>query len=101
MRMLAFGDDIEVPQSLRHMPADGGVGIVCSSVRPYEYGVLSKLAESQDLSLWILPRVTDGEYPQLSVDVQNLEADPIVAGSSSMPLRNESFSICPSGGGRC
>jgi len=98
MRILAFGDDIGVPQLFRHMPADSVVGIVCASIRPYQQKVLRMLAKSQGVPLLIQPRATENEYSQFLEDVRNLKPDIIFVNSYSMLLRNEILSIPPLGG---
>ena len=98
MRILAFGDDIGLPQLIQHMPVGNIIGLVGASIRPTQHNKLQKLARLNNLPLVIQPRVKDNDYLEFLEKIRGLKPDLFFVNSYSMLLRTELLEIPPLGG---
>jgi methionyl-tRNA formyltransferase/RimJ/RimL family protein N-acetyltransferase len=91
--VLVFGNDIGLPQSLRHLPSDVVCGIVAAEIRPHEHKALRDIAEYLHLPFIIQPRVRSPEYPTFVQKVKQINPDLIFVNAYSMLLRPEVLAI--------
>lgn len=92
-RVLVFGDDIGVPQLLRHLQLDLVCGIVAAEIRPHQHKALQELAEVRQLPFIIQPRFNSMAYPKFAEQIQRLKPDLTLVNSYSMLLQPEILAI--------
>jgi methionyl-tRNA formyltransferase/RimJ/RimL family protein N-acetyltransferase len=92
-KVLIFGDDLGLPQLLRHLPSDIVCGMIIAEIRPHQYEIVSPLAERYCVPLRIQPRRDNPEYPDFVNWVQKMSPDLIFVNSYSMLLHPEILSI--------
>jgi methionyl-tRNA formyltransferase len=92
-RVLVFGNDIGLPQSLRHLPRNVVCGIVAAEIRSQGHKTLQTLALQLNLPFIIQPRASSPAYPVFVEKVRQINPDLIFVNSYSMLLHSEILSI--------
>lgn len=92
-KVLLFGDDIGVPQLLRHLPPGIVCGLVAAEIRPHQHSTLRELAEKLSLPFIIQPKVGSTGYADFLKQVQELEPNLILVNSYSMLLQPEVLAL--------
>lgn len=98
VRVLAFGDDIGIPQTLRHLPPEAMAGIVCAGIRPHQHAAVRCLAQSHDVPFFVQPSHATPEYGKFLEELQSLAPDLILVNCYSMLLYPEVLAIPRLGG---
>lgn len=93
MRILVFGDEYGVPQTIRHLPRGVLVGIAAAEVRPHKHPELRRLADSLRVPLLIQSRNTSPAHPAFIERVRALVPDLILVNSYSMIIHPEVLAI--------
>jgi len=91
--VLVFGDDLGVPQSIKHLPSRIICGIVVAEIRPHQHKTPQDLAERMHIPCLIQPRVSFPEYPAFVEKVRQINPDLIFVNSYSMLLCSEILAI--------
>ena len=91
--VLLFGDDIGIPQLLRHLPQNLVCGIVVAGIRPHQHSTLRGLAQKLSLPFIIQPKISSIGYADFLKQVQELEPNLILVNSYSMLLQPEVLAI--------
>ncbi len=92
-RILVFGDNLGIPQLLRHISSNIVCGIVVAEIRPQQHEVVRKLTLKMNLPFTIQPRHNSELYPTFVGQVRSLKPDLIIVHSYSMILRSEILNI--------
>ncbi len=96
-RIVLFGDNVGIPQLLKHLPVGQVVGIVGAGIRPQYFEELGKISHDLSVPFLIQPRVDDVEQYEVFVrSFLGLDANCLLCSSYSMLIRPEILS-CVSG----
>lgn len=98
MRILLFGDNLGIPQLLRHIESSHVVGIVGAAIRPQYLEQLQQLARSLHVPFIVQPQINSAEYQHFKDDVQKIRPDIIWVNSYSMIVRPDILAIPTLGG---
>ncbi len=92
-RILLFGDNLGIPQLLRHIPYENVCGLVVAKLRSHQHPELQALATKCNSPFIIQPRKTDPEYPLFVELIRKLNPDLMLVNSYSMIIEEEILSI--------
>lgn len=93
-RIVLFGDNIGIPQSLRHIPNHKIVGIVAAELRPQYFKEVSDIAQKHNITFLTQPRFGEKErYKTFVKSIKELEPDCFISNSYSMLIRQDLLSL--------
>jgi methionyl-tRNA formyltransferase len=92
-RIILFGDNIGLPQLLRHLPKGIVVGLVAAEIRPEQHETVSTLAAKLNIPFFIHPDPASFNYSAFVKKIQTLNPYLIIVNSYSMLLSKEILSI--------
>ena len=103
MRILLFGDNLGIPQILRHLDPRYIAGIVGAAIRPQYWDTLKALAQTLQVPFLVQPAIKNDaingdEYLLFKDSVGKLRPDIIWVNSYSMIVRPEILAIPKYGG---
>lgn len=98
MRVLLFGDQIGIPQLLRHIPVVHLCGLVVAANRPQYHEHVKAIATALNLPFLIQPLPSSSSYVKFKSDVEELAPDLILVYSYSLILRDDVLSVPQLGG---
>jgi len=98
IRVLLFGDNLGIPQLLRHIRSANIVGIVAAAIRPQYFEELEHLAQQLRVPFLVQPKWQSASYGNFKAQVAGLCADLIWVNSYSMIIRDDVLSLARLGG---
>ncbi len=88
-RIIVFGDELGVPQLLRHLPAGSVVAVVAAEIRPGCHNVVRAAAGAAGVPLLIQPRRLSPLFGRFSDAVKDVAPEFLIVHSYSMLLPPE------------
>jgi methionyl-tRNA formyltransferase len=92
-KILVFGDNVGLPQSLAVIDPELICGVVISGIRPQYHSDLQKLAKEKGLTVFIQPPRKSVDYSSFSSSIAKLNPDFILCNSYSMLIREDILAL--------
>jgi methionyl-tRNA formyltransferase len=92
--IVLFGDNIGIPQLMKHLPPGVVSAIVSAEIRPQQHEFLKSFSEYHHIPLVIQPVVTSERYDEFFSQLKHIYPGLIIANSYSMIIRPDVLSLC-------
>ena len=92
-RVIAFGDNLGLPQTLRHVPTANIAAVVGAAIRPAQHSAIAELAASIARPFLVQPSFNSPEYTNFVSQCAAMQPDGIICNSYSMLLRPDMLAL--------